>query len=139
MKTIIDPTLIANATNKPWCIWIRPDLPYAAAVWTQEYAEARYKWNPLVVLAMNFGIRPVLRALEIWGHEVEVQAAVRFYGADETTYRASEAHAVSTRYKQFHGYGRGQVEKMMLAKRQDAIRFVSRHRDKIAEMKEKLG
>ena len=88
-----------NGENSLFHIAMDPDARYARAVLAQEIAERRWK------IARGFGIPglqlilqriPAMnRAMELWGHEVEVQAAALIYGADEDGHRGSEAWAMS--------------------------------------------
>ena len=93
-----------NGENSLFHIAVDPDARYARAVLAQEIAERRWKW------ARGFGIPglqlilqnvPAMgRAMELWGHEVEVQAAALIYGVDETQKRRNEARSMS----EYSGY-----------------------------------
>jgi hypothetical protein len=77
----------ANGRNWPLLVIMDPEAPYPLAVLAQELYEAEYKVNPL-----QPNLHPSqARAHGSWslrGHEVEVQAAVRLYGASETESQA---------------------------------------------------
>ena len=79
-----------NARNWPGVVVMEPGLEYPAAVWAQEYYEAKLKLNPANTIKFVFsaGFR---RDMEILGHEIEVQAAVAIYRVDEEDYRRKES------------------------------------------------
>jgi hypothetical protein len=109
----------ANARNKPLYVEIDRTAPLIAAVLAQEIYEANRKTLPWHMIASMVSHRD----LELRGHEVEVQAAARFYGADETIYRKEEARAM-TRYKDMRGMTPLDIEKGMLKHRSAAMEWV---------------
>mgnify|MGYP005851590663 CR=1 FL=1 len=84
-----------NAEHSLLEVKIDPDARYSKAVLAQEIAEIKWMWLrgfgvPGLQLVLR-RIPPVMRALELWGHEVEVQMAVIIYGANEGEVRRHEA------------------------------------------------
>ena len=108
--TIEYPLKSANGRNWPGIVVIHPDAPFKAAVVAQEFYEARAKLNPLTFLRTRLS-KAARRDMEITGHEVEVQAAVEFYGVDESVYRAREAAQMQRGYDGlFRGMTAQQIE-----------------------------
>lgn len=129
--TIHYPLKSANGRNWPGIVVIHPDAPFKAAVWAQEAYEAQAKMNPLTFLRTRLP-KSARRDMEITGHEVEVQAAVEFYGVDEGVYRAREVAQMHRGYDGlFKHMTAAQIEARMLAERETARRFVSANRSKI--------
>jgi hypothetical protein len=114
----------ANGRNWPLLVIMDPEAPYPLAVLAQELYEAEYKVNPLNLIASLTG--EGARELELRGHEVEVQAAVRLYGASETAHRQSEAKALTT-YPQFKGWTLEQLEMGMMEHTGSAMRWVAKN------------
>lgn len=114
-----------NARNWPGVIVMDPEAPLPAAVWAQECYEAEHKLNPVNLFraALSNGAR---RDMEIMGHEIEVQAAVRVYGKDEAAYRADEARAL-TKYGEFKGWSREKITAAMEGRSEAAARWVKRN------------
>ena len=130
--TIHYPLKSANGRNWPGIVVIHPDAPFKAAVVAQEYYEARAKLNPLTLLRTRLS-KSARRDMEITGHEIEVQAAVAFYDADEGAYRAREVAQMHRGYDGlFKHMTAAQIEARMLDERETARRFVSANRSKIA-------
>ena len=130
--TIEYPLKSANGRNWPGIVVIHPDAPFKAAVVAQEYYEARAKLNPLTLLRTRLS-KSARRDMEITGHEIEVQAAVAFYDADEGAYRAREVAQMHRGYDGlFKHMTAAQIEARMLDERETARRFVSANRSKIA-------
>ena len=70
--------------------------------------------------------------MEITGHEIEVQAAVEFYGVDEGVYRAREVAQMHRGYDGlFKHMTAAQIEARMLDRKAEALHFVSANRSKI--------
>ena len=86
-----------NARNWPGVVLIDPDAHEPAAVAAQELYESRHKMNPVNLLRRTFD-DDHRRDMEIMGHEVEVQASVLIYGADEASRRAREAASMQRGY-----------------------------------------
>ena len=129
--TIEYPLKSANGRNWPGIVVIHPDAPFKAAVWAQEFYEARAKLNPLTFLRTRLS-KAALRDMEITGHEIEVQAAVNFYDADECIYRAHEAARMQRGYDGlFRGMTLAQIEARMLDRKAEALHLVSANRSKI--------
>lgn len=114
----------ANGRNWPLYVIMDPEAPYPLAVLAQELFEAEYKINPLQLIYTRTG--EGARELELKGHEVEVQAAVRLYGASETAHRQSEAQALTT-YPQFDGWGPDNIELGMMGHTSAAMRWVAKN------------
>ena len=116
-----------NARNWPGLVILGEGIRYPAAVCAQEVYESRWKLNPVNLLrrAVSESAR---REMEIMGHEVEVQAAVRIYGAVEIAYRAKEAAAMIRGYDGlFQGFSARGLEAAMADKADKAQRWVSRN------------
>ena len=130
--TIEYPLKSANGRNWPGIVVIHPDAPFKAAVVAQEAYEAQAKLNPLTLLRTRLS-KSARRDMEITGHEIEVCAAVEFYGVDEGVYRAREVAQMHRGYDGlFKHMTAAQIEAQMLAERETARRFVSANRSKIA-------
>jgi hypothetical protein len=114
----------ANGRNWPLLVIMDPEAPYPLAVLAQELYEAEYKVNPLQLIYTRTG--EGARELELKGHEVEVQAAVRLYGASETEYRKAEARSM-VQYKQFAGWTLEQLEMGMMEHTGSAMRWVAKN------------
>lgn len=88
----------ANGRNWPGLVILDPRAAYPAAVAAQEVWESRHKLNPLNLLRVRLS-KSAQRAMELMGHEVEVQAVARFYDGNPAMHRRSEARAM------LRGYG----------------------------------
>lgn len=76
---------------------------------------------------------PAKRAMELWGHEVEVQAAVSYYGADEARKRRSEARSmVAHDGYRFGDWTVSEVVEGMKGRRKAARRWVGDHEADLA-------
>ena len=129
--TIEYPLKSANGRNWPGIVVIHPDAPFKAAVWAQEAYEAQAKLNPLTFLRTRLS-KSERRDMEITGHEIEVQAAVEFYGVNESIYRAREAAQMQRGYDGlFRGMTLAQIEARMLDRKAEALHLVSANRSKI--------
>ena len=106
-----------------------PEAPLPGAVWAQECYEAEWKLNPVNLLRFAFSAK-ARRGLEIIGHEIETQAAVRLYRRNEADYREKEAQALKA-YTDFRGMGAGQIKRAMEAKRGAAARWVADNLERI--------
>ena len=118
-----------NARNWPGLVIMDPRAPLPAAVWAQECYEAGLKLNPVNLIRVAFS-KAFRREMEIMGHEIETQAAVRIYGRVEAAYRRKEAR-VLTRHPEFKGWGAGKIERAMRAKSCAADKWVARNIDAI--------
>jgi hypothetical protein len=119
----------ANGRNWPLLVIMDPEATYPLAVLAQELYEAEYKVNPLQLIYTRTG--EGARELELKGHEVEVQAAVRLYGASETEYRKAEARSMAVGYKQFAGWEPDNIELAMMGHTSMAQRWVSKNIDRL--------
>ena len=124
-----------NARNWPWMILIDPDIEYRAAVWAQEYAEARMKWNPLTLIRLIFKRKEAVRDIELFGHEVEVQAAGYIYHSNMTSYRRQEVQALKYAYKEFDNVPLAAIDRDMRKLSVKALAFVMDHLNKIEKWK----
>ena len=134
VKTIVTDDLPrgVNARNWPGLIKIRPDLKYLGAVWAQEAYEAMLKMAPWNMILHIFSAS-FRRSMELMGHEIEVQAALRFYEADSEKYRWSEAYALVHGYDDFSGYTEEKVERELRKRSKQAVRWVDDYADDIRE------
>ena len=120
-----------NARNWPGVIVIDPRAPCPAAVWAQECYEAEHKLNPMNLLRVAFSKR-ARREMELMGHEIETQVAVRVYGKPRLIYRAKEAKAL-TKYPEFKGWSQERIHAEMKAKSVKARRWVERNIERIKD------
>ncbi|MGR3463611.1 hypothetical protein [Limimaricola sp.] len=118
-----------NARNWPGVIVIDPRAPCPAAVWAQECYEAEHKLDPINLLRVAFSKR-ARREMEIMGHEIETQVAVRIYGKPRLIYRAKEAKAL-TKYPEFKGWSQERILAAMRAESGRARQWVSRNMGRI--------
>ena len=127
-----------NGENSLFHISMDPDARYARAVLAQEIAERRWK------IARGYGI-PLLqlilqripsmdRAMELWGHEVEVQAAATIYGLDINEYRRKEARSMSQSSKyEFDNWTSAKIAREMIRLESKASKWVRRNMKRIEE------
>lgn len=101
----------ANANNNMLRIVINPDLKHFDAILAQELFEFGYKWKWLRGFVTAFS-KKAQREMELRGHEVEVQWAVKYNGVDESEYRDLEAKAL-VRYKAFKGMSKEEIYRGM--------------------------
>lgn len=151
----------ANGSSNAFWITMYGNPGSTAAVLAQEMAEFQWKWTRiygpgLIVLGLLawffdplflalsaplFVVNrfPALRrALELWGHEVEVQAAVALYGASEGEYRAKEAMGMWRGYSGlFSGMTLAEVDRAMVKRGPAAERRVRRWMPVLVEFKER--
>lgn len=85
-----------NGTNNLFSVKVDPAAKYPLAVLAQELYESDYKWHPRVI-AVRLS-KAAQREMEYRGHEVEVQAAVELYGADEDAHRRDEGEVMHYGY-----------------------------------------
>ena len=128
----------AAARNYPGLILMRPGIEHVGAIWAQECYEAMWKLRPWNALRYMFSSE-ARAALEVRGHEVEVQAEVMLEGGDAASLRAREAHDMALGYAQFEGVGTGEIFDRMAAQEDWAARWVSRRATKIRRMARRLG
>ena len=121
-----------NARNWPGFIKIRPDLPQFAAIWAQEAYEASWKLNPINMLRFLFS-REARIDMEIMGHEIEVQAALRFYGADADKRRHEEARALLS-YGDFRKHTYAEIYDKLAGVEKKADKWVVDHAGDIRKM-----
>jgi hypothetical protein len=147
---VLDPTLRGNAIHK-LVIRIKPGIPNFAAVLAQEVAEWRFlrmlglatmlpaavlfwfiPW-PLVLPALVLGhmlpsfIPAVKRKMELIGHAVEVEVAVRMYTQERAAYRWLEARSLAENYSQFKGYTVERCDALLIEHEAQATKWVNRH------------
>lgn len=116
-----------NARNWPGLVILGKGIRHPAAVCAQEVYESRWKMNPVNLLRRAVS-KSANREMEIMGHEVEVQAAVRIYGVAEAAYRRKEAASMIRGYDGlFQGFSAGGLEAAMADKADKARRWVSRN------------
>lgn len=114
----------ANGRNWPGLVLIDPNAREPAAVFAQELYESRHKMNPVNLLRRTFD-DDHRRDMEIMGHEVEVQAAVLLYGAQESVRRYNEATSIQRGYgKLFRHMTVDQIVAAMRGRRNKALAFV---------------
>lgn len=114
--------LSSNGRNNAFRIRIKRG-PYQAAVYAQELFEFGYKWRRLHVFLNK-------REMELMSHEIEVQAAVLFYGVDEVQYRRREAGGMPA-YPWLKGLSPVVIEQEMLDRSVAAREWVQKRRAKI--------
>lgn len=89
----------ANGRNWPGLVLVRKDHPFRAAVAGQEAWESMHKSDPVKLFFRVFKRNDNdKREFEYMGHEVEVQAAVLFYGVNGREYRMKEAASMRKGY-----------------------------------------
>lgn len=117
----------ANGRNWPLFVYMDKRANYPLAVLAQEIYESNYKLNPIKLLKTRWG--EGARDLELRGHEVEVQAAVRLYDVPEIAYRRLEASAMAAYYPQFDDMTSEDIEVAMLTHTPMARRWVAGNLD----------
>lgn len=127
-----------NALNWPGLIILDPTAPMRAAIWAQELYESKLRMNPVNALRSMF-LASFRRKMELTGHEIEVQAAVRFYGSDEVNHRWREARALKSSYDEFRGMTVSEIVRQLRARKRAAQRFVNRHSEEIGRMVRSKG
>lgn len=119
----------ANARNWPGLILMKKGLANQAAVWAQEFYEAKRKtFSGVIRYIFQKRFR---RELELYGHEVETQVAVWLYAEDEASYRKKEAESMQKGYSFFSDYSIEAIETAMKAVSEEAKTFVSKHQSRI--------
>jgi hypothetical protein len=89
----------ANGRNWPGTyVEVDPNHSHKRSVLAQEMYESGYKLNPINLVRTRIS-RSDQRKMELMGHEVEVQAAVAFYGVNEADHRLNEARAMYAGYE----------------------------------------
>jgi len=121
-----------QAANVAGRIWMRDGLRYPAAVWAQECYEAEKKLIPGYGWLHVFS-PAVRRRLEIIGHEVETQAAVRLYGVDEHDYRQTEATDMIGYYSEFRDFHAHGLARAMETVAPQAKAWVEKNESRIRE------
>jgi len=127
-----------NGENGLFHIAVDPNARHARAVLAQEIAERRWRWShgfgiPGLQLILQ-RIPAVNRAMEIWGHEVEVQAVSLLYTRDEDEHRRDEAWAMagSESYEfKSAGWSAERIERKMQKRSRKAEDWVRRNRQRI--------
>ena len=121
----------ANGRNWPGIVVIDPDAEQPGAVWAQEAYEALHKLNPINLLRVRLS-RAARRDMEIMGHEIEVQAAALFYGADLVSRRRQEAATMHAGYDGlFSGVSPERIAFAMRWKSSQATAWVERNSRRI--------
>lgn len=113
----------SNASNNAFRIVIRRGIPCFGAVLCQERAEWAWKWKRLQLPRFISSLR---REMELFGHAVEVEVAVRHYAMDRDAYEHSEARAL-TSYRQFRGIPLADILAGLVRNRIKAALWVDRH------------
>lgn len=117
----------ANGRNWPGFVILNPDAERPAAVWAQEAFESRYKLNP-IDLILRFLSPSIRQAMEIMGHEIEVQVCNTLYGQNANDARWREAMDMSSGYDGlFSNLTREQIFAKMKTKEPQAIHWVAKH------------
>jgi hypothetical protein len=124
-----------NGRNWPGFIIMDPDAPLPAAVWAQEYYEAQMKLNPWNLLRVATS-KSARRKMELMGHEIETQVAVRIYRKNEDHYRSKEADALLG-YSEFKGVPKWKIILGMIANKSEANKFINKNMDKIRKYAKK--
>lgn len=120
-----------NATNNAFRVIVDRDAPFRAAVLSQELWEAEQKQDPVQAVRIRLD-DDERREMEIMGHEVEVAAAVLFYGQDAATYRAKEAATMQRGYDGlFRKMTPAQIVAAMERQSAKAIRWVEKNRKRL--------
>ena len=110
-------------------IVMSPDVSDYAAVWAQEYYEVQTKVTPTG--ARRYTTDPAFRReVELMGHEIEVQVAVRYYGAEEGPRRASEARGLAL-YEDFRGTRPRAIAREMRRRTDAALAWIAANRTEI--------
>ena len=121
----------ANGRNNAFRVIMDPDAMWWRAVLAQEIWESNHKRGALVrpwrLFRMLFRRREFKQELELMGHEIEVQAARRFYDADPKHHRKTEAEGMRRHYPQFRGWSAEQIEREMRKRTDDAVRWLNDH------------
>lgn len=122
-----------NAKNYPGVVVIDPDTEFRAAVWAQEYYEAKRKGHPFGLALVRLDTSEQ-RDMELIGHEIETQVAVRLYQQDEAEYRRREARALKNAYGDlFKKSDVDDVQAQMLGRREYAVEWVDDNWSRIKE------
>jgi len=101
-KITIGPRKGPNATNKLFSIYLADDLGrQILPILEQEYAENRRK----ALQSVLSKVRSIREGNEIFGHEVEVQAAFAENDDDKHERRMSEARALTSDNSSYHRRG----------------------------------
>lgn len=125
----------AYGSNTVTKITIDPDAPCPRATYAQELYEARAKRNPVVGIGKRFD-SSIHRQMEVEGHEVETQAAVRFCGAHEHTYRQSEAEVMQNGYGGlFRDMSIIEIEARMQEFTEEANKWINAHRVSLSKLR----
>lgn len=125
-----------NGRNSLFRVEVDPDAPDMLAVLAQEIAEVDWKWRrahglPAINLILD-EIPALERRMELWGHEVEVQAAAMIYGADPERKRRTEARVMHA-YSGYHfdDWTPDEIERAMRDHADDARKWVERNLERI--------
>lgn len=110
-----------NAHNDLFAVelWKNPGACWSA-IMAQEIFECRYKWRRFLFFADR-------REMELLGHAVEARVA-RELGYDLDQYEKDEAAAMVQGYSAFAGLTVQEVQAQLLARRGEALRWVSDNR-----------
>lgn len=114
----------ANGRNWPCFVAMNTGCDYRQAVRAQELYESEVKrWIPVFLYTRTHAGQ---RWLELMGHEIEVQKAVREYGVNEHDYRLKEASSMLYGYEGFRAWGIDQIYQGMLKNKQKALDYLDR-------------
>ena len=128
-----------NARNWPGVIHIDPDCERIGSVWAQERYEAGWKLNPWNLLRFRFSKETRIE-MELMGHEVEVQAALMFYGRDPKIVRFAEAHALLTEYRDFKGFSTvNEIVTELEDRKPAAERWIADHHQEILDFMDRAN
>lgn len=124
-----------NATNNAFRVIVDRDAPFRAAVLAQEVWETEQKQDPVQAVRIRLD-DDERREMEIMGHEVEVAAAVLFYGQDAAAYRAKEAASMQRGYDGlFRKMTPAQIAAAMERQSAKATRWVEKNRKRLEKHK----
>ena len=110
-----------NGRNNAIFVFIYGDLDCYRAVLAEELWECEAK-KPLHKLLWVGLTDEGKRWLELRGHEVNTQVAVKVYKVNEITYRLEQAKALKKYYKEFSGQNAVKIAKSMKDLREFAIK-----------------
>lgn len=154
---IEDNDLDSNANNTPFVIRLNPTKirrtnNKVGAVWVQEDVESAIQRKALLKgLVFVYLVRMKVddeyrtrfkRAMEVLGHEAEVQAEALFYGGNEATARLREATSLkrSSSYAGlFDNLTVDEIVELMLTVRKEARELAANRAEFVRELKEEYG
>lgn len=122
---LVTKSLDKNGTNKPCLVLMNPNAEHFESVLAQEVYESQLRTHP-VRMFLIFS-KKFRREMELMGHEIETQHAVKHYGVDEHQKRVEEANALIFRYKDFRGETIDDVIKLLQANKQKALAWLEQY------------